>query len=230
MAKESLPSSHLYIVSKNPVASSLLSHMTKSRLGPDWAVSTIDSGQSHAAPQNVQPSLFVVDESSLGSDLINSVRLLRALHPGARFLVLLAPDRSGPDELLRLMFAGVEGALRVVDTWWEHLADACDTVLRGSFWFPRDVIAKYVKHTNLILSDQFSRCRILTPRETQVLQLMLRRLSNKEIGDLLGVSERTARFHVSNIFAKLHVCGRAELFSAAQFPNLSRLLPSVMLP
>jgi len=230
MANEALPSSHLYIVSRNPVASSLLSHVMESRLGPNWKVGTIDSGQSRATPQNVQPSLLVLDEPSLGSDLFNSVRLLRALHPGTRFLVLLAPDRSGPDELLRLMFAGVEGALTVGNKWWEHLTDACDAVLKGSFWFPGNVIARYVKHTNLILSDQFFRCRILTPRETQVLQLMLRRLSNKEIGNLLGISERTARFHVSNIFAKIHVDGRTGLFSTVQLLDTPNFLPSVGLP
>jgi DNA-binding NarL/FixJ family response regulator len=230
MSNEALPSPRLYIVSRNPVASSLLSHVMESRLGPNWEVGTSASLQSHATAQYVHPPLFVLDEPSLGSDLFNSMRLLRTWHPGARFLVLLAPERSGPDELLRLMLAGVEGALTVGNRWWEHLIDGCDAVLKGSFWFPRDVIARYVKHTNLILDDQFARCRILTPREIQVLQLMLRRLSNKEIGSVLGISERTTRFHVSNIFAKLHVDGRTGLFSTVQFLDPSNLLRSTGLP
>ncbi len=230
MPNAALLPSPLYIVSTNTVASSLLHHAMESLLGPNWEVRIIGTAQQYATPHYSQPSLFVLDESSLGKDLFNSVRLLRLLHPGCRFLVLLAPERSGSDELLRLMFAGVEGAITVAGKWWEHLAEACDTTMKGSFWFPREVAARYVRDTNLILDDQFARCQILTARETQVFQLMLRRLSNKEIGNVLGISERTTRFHVSNIFAKLHVDGRGELFSTAQLIGGSNPLPSVGLP
>ena len=59
----------------------------------------------------------------------------------------------------------------------------------------------------------------LTPREQEVLDFLLRRLSNKEIASILRISERTIKFHVGNIFHKLHVTSRQEL-SATCVPHL----------
>jgi DNA-binding CsgD family transcriptional regulator len=51
---------------------------------------------------------------------------------------------------------------------------------------------------------------VLTPREWEVLELLREGLSNEEIGHCLGITERTARFHVSEILGKLGVSGREE--------------------
>jgi DNA-binding CsgD family transcriptional regulator len=50
----------------------------------------------------------------------------------------------------------------------------------------------------------------LTPRESEVLQLITRGLSNKEIAEALGIAERTAAFHVGNVLSKLGADGRVE--------------------
>lgn len=54
----------------------------------------------------------------------------------------------------------------------------------------------------------------LTERETEVLGLLARGLANKQIAAALGISEHTAKFHVSSIYAKLNVTNRAEAVSA----------------
>ena len=59
-------------------------------------------------------------------------------------------------------------------------------------------------------------CQKLTKRETAVLELMKRRLSNKEIASDLDISEATVKFHVTNIFSKTNVSRRRELFSIFQ--------------
>jgi DNA-binding NarL/FixJ family response regulator len=55
----------------------------------------------------------------------------------------------------------------------------------------------------------------LTPREIETLDLLRRGLSNKDIGQILAISENTAKFHVRAILAKLEVTDRAEAVSAA---------------
>jgi DNA-binding CsgD family transcriptional regulator len=50
----------------------------------------------------------------------------------------------------------------------------------------------------------------LTPRESEVLQLITCGLSNKEIAETLGIAERTAAFHVGNVLSKLGADGRVE--------------------
>jgi DNA-binding CsgD family transcriptional regulator len=51
----------------------------------------------------------------------------------------------------------------------------------------------------------------LTSREKDVLGLLLRRLSNKEIASILGITDRTVKFHVGNLLNKLQVRSRHEL-------------------
>ena len=50
----------------------------------------------------------------------------------------------------------------------------------------------------------------LTPRETQVLEMLAEGLSNKEIAARLGISDHTAKFHVNSILSKLHASTRTE--------------------
>jgi NarL family two-component system response regulator LiaR len=50
----------------------------------------------------------------------------------------------------------------------------------------------------------------LTEREVEVLKLVARGLTNQEIADRLGVSERTVRTHISNILGKLHLANRTQ--------------------
>jgi DNA-binding NarL/FixJ family response regulator len=55
----------------------------------------------------------------------------------------------------------------------------------------------------------------LTPREVEVLRLLATGLSDREIGDALAISPRTAMRHVANIYAKLDVSSRAAATSFA---------------
>lgn len=52
---------------------------------------------------------------------------------------------------------------------------------------------------------------MLTPRELQVLALVVRGLSNKEISQVMQISAHTAKFHVSNIAKKFNVTKRTEI-------------------
>ena len=63
----------------------------------------------------------------------------------------------------------------------------------------------------MLLNFQILPNASLTARETQILQLVIRRLSNQEIADALGIKERTVRFHIFNIFNNLRVENRGDL-------------------
>ena len=56
---------------------------------------------------------------------------------------------------------------------------------------------------------------LLTPREIQVLQLAARGMSNKDIGSELGITVRTVKGHLMNIYAKMNVKSRTEAVSCA---------------
>jgi len=59
----------------------------------------------------------------------------------------------------------------------------------------------------------------LTPRELQVYELVIKGKCNKEVAVALGMSTRTVRFHLSNIFLKAAVTSRIELICMAASPG-----------
>lgn len=164
-------------------------------------------------PQRSEKCIFVLDALSLPMPLSKLARTLRVCRPRSKLLVLVGP-KEVDQEILRLLYNGIEGIVRMGDSLGDELPQAVQALLVGNLWAPNKVLAEYVRQTNLLFDQQFLSHLSLTGRESQVLQMMIRRLCNKEIAGALGISERTVRFHVSNIFTKLQVTDRQSLLVA----------------
>ena len=118
-------------------------------------------------------------------------------------------DDSNAFPLLRV---GAKGLLTYTEAR-NDLPRAIAALFDGSFWVPRVLLARFV---DSILPGTRNRCMLTSPaglsrREREVLQAVLENLSNKEIAGQLNISERTAKFHVSNLLAKFGVQRRADL-------------------
>jgi len=133
----------------------------------------------------------------------------------------LSPEGSKSTEKIRLFYWGVDGFLDLHERWQTELPAAVRRILAGQFWVPQEVLAVYIKQVRGFLEEQGSLTHSLTAREIQVLQLLMRSLTNKEISAALRIGERTVKFHVSNILSKLHVEDRRGLL-----PNLRLSLSS----
>jgi DNA-binding NarL/FixJ family response regulator len=86
-------------------------------------------------------------------------------------------------------------------------------VANGGYWVPRTLLSRFV---DFILSRSAGTKTIsgtvtLSRREQDVIGCLLDNLSNKEIANKLNISERTAKFHVSNLLSKYGVGRRADL-------------------
>ncbi|HBY58863.1 MAG TPA: DNA-binding response regulator [Solibacterales bacterium] len=174
-----------------------------------------------AAIVNSQPDMTVVGEAGSGEEAVAQYRELR---PDVTLMDLRLPDISGAEAIARIRredagarvlvlssYAGEEDIRRsleagaaaylVKDTLRKELLEAIRTVDRGEKYVPAAVAARLAA-----LQGQ----QALTPRETEVLRLIVRGLSNKEIAGELGASEGTVRIHVSNLLAKLGVEDRTQ--------------------
>jgi len=146
-------------------------------------------------------------------------------YPESKFLVLLSPEKGTDEEMLRLLYVGIDGFSIFADQLAQELPRALRAIMSGNLWVPHLVLHQYVRQTNLLLDTQLRPEPRLTARENQIFQLVVRRLSNKEIGGALEIAERTVKFHISNIFSKLKVQGRRELLttiSLVGFPQTFR--------
>jgi DNA-binding NarL/FixJ family response regulator len=129
-----------------------------------------------------------VEEDDLLAE-IPTLALVDDIEEGHRFLLRGAAGvikRHGDPSRLRAAVVAVHAGLRVVDQRYEELLDPSGTTTT------RTPIAE------------------LTPRESGVLELMARGLSNPQIASELGVTRHTAKFHVNIILDKLGAQSRTE--------------------
>jgi DNA-binding NarL/FixJ family response regulator len=162
------------------------------------------------APPFPRARVYVVDAAAPRLVLRAALENLRSAAPAARFLIV-AQKFSEADAFAFLQL-GVRGLL-TYSAAREQLARAVAAVAAGGFWVPRAWLSRFV---DAILGSRrpapaaSGRAR-LSRREVQVFDALLENLSNKEIASRLGVSERTIKFHVSNVLAKFAVRRRADL-------------------
>ena len=166
------------------------------------------------------PDVVVMD---LHMPLLNGVEATRALtrqQPGVAVLVLTMLD--GDDSVFAALRAGARGyLLKGADR--AEIARAVDTVAHGGVVFSATlaerVLAFFAGHRPGMGLAPFPE---LTDREREVLDLVAQGLTNAEIARRLVVSDKTVRNHVSNVFAKLHVAGRAEAVARARDAGLGQ--------
>jgi len=169
--------------------------------------------EAEAIGQRSSPRLFLLDGCSLRTDLGRLAERCRAASPGSKFLALLSPENGSQAEKTRLFYWGIDGFVELHKAWQTELPLAIRAVLRGQPWVPPEILMAFVKQAKMLLDAQLLPGHSLTAREGQVLQLLMRRLTNKEISSALGISERTVKFHVSNILGKLQLVDRRGLLS-----------------
>ena len=111
------------------------------------------------------------------------------------------------------MFAAVQaGALGYLlkDSSPEELIQAINDVYAGNPFLDPAIALKVIQELNKPLANRTPTIDPLTPREIEVLRMVSRGLTNNEIADILVVSERTVRTHISNILGKLHLANRTQ--------------------
>jgi DNA-binding CsgD family transcriptional regulator len=127
---------------------------------------------------------------------------------GGIVIALLSPEVYRPELELHMLCLGAAGVLTFRDLQ-RHLLEAIYTVSDARLWFKREVLHEYVRQTRGELRRVSSHS--FTTREKQILDFLMQDLPNRMIAQRLTVSERTIKFHVSNILRKLNVTSRKEL-------------------
>jgi DNA-binding NarL/FixJ family response regulator len=157
------------------------------------------------------PTLFILDACPLQADLGPRVSRCRANSPSSKFLAVLSPMGGNHAEKIQLFYWGIDGFVELHKSWQAELPLAIRSILNGDPWVPPEVLMVFVKQVKTLLDMQLQPGQRLTTRESEVLQLLMRRLSNKEISRTLTISGRTVKFHVANILAKLNIEDRSGL-------------------
>jgi DNA-binding NarL/FixJ family response regulator len=199
------------VVSSHPVLMGTVKSLLAHTKGLTVAALSANVPRTEVVNQSDSTQLFLLDACSLRTNLGPLAARLRSDAPGSKCLALLPPGDGDHAEEMRLFYWGIDGFVELRQTWQAELPQAIQAVLKGEPWVPSAVLLAFVKNAKALIDAQLLPGHSLTAREAQVLHLLMRRLTNKEIASVLTISERTAKFHVSNILGKLQLDDRAGL-------------------
>jgi len=151
----------------------------------------------------LSPDILVLDLRMPKKDGLQVVNELMSRIPKPRIIVMTTYE--GEEDVRRALSAGAKGYV-LKGTKREEILETVRKVYRGEPAISPDVAAKLA--TSLTRPE-------LSEREVQVLQQMAAGKSNKEIGQVIYVSENTVKAHVKSILAKLDAMGRTEAIAIA---------------
>jgi NarL family two-component system response regulator LiaR len=155
--------------------------------------------------ERLAPDIVLMDLVMPGMDGIEATRQIRAHYPGTKVIALTS---FLEDELVfPALDAGVSGYL-MKDLTPPELAQAIRTVHQGKADLHPEVARK--------LLDEFQAQREVSPipdltqREVEVLALIAKGLTNREIAERLVITQKTVKAHVSSILGKLNLSDRTQ--------------------
>lgn len=159
------------------------------------------------------PDVAVLDARLPDGDGVALCRNIRSAHPLVACLILTAYD---DDAALRAaVLAGASGYV-LKDVHGDALLDAIRRAAVGTTIQSAEVLkvaARDLRAATPGVNDHLG--SMLSPRETEVLELIAEALTNRQIGDQLGVSEKTIKNYVSSVLAKLGMERRTQALAYA---------------
>lgn len=155
----------------------------------------------------LKPDVILMDLIMPGTDGVEGTRLCRAASPNSRVIILT----SMPDDE-RVVPAIKAGALSYLlkDVSAEDLAQAIRSAAVGRATLHPMAATRMMQELTAPPKREAGLDEI-SPREMEVLQLIAKGLSNKEIGERLFIGERTVKTHVSHLLEKLNLQDRTQL-------------------
>lgn len=156
--------------------------------------------------RELAPDVILMDLRMPGGDGVNAIGRILADRPGTRVIVLTTYETD--QDIVRAVEAGAAGYL-LKDTSRADLLAAIASAARGETVLSPSVATRLVSRMRAPAAET------LTRRETQVLELVAKGMTNAEVGRRLYISETTVKTHLLRIFGKLGVSDRTAAVTTA---------------
>jgi len=168
-----------------------------------------DGNEAIELAAELEPDVVLIDVRMPTVSGIEAARRIRVAQPTVRILILT--ESEDDEDLFGAVRAGATGYL-LKEVAIDEIADAIRSVANGQALVSPLMTTKLLSEFNALsrrLEEEHDGRR-LTDRELEVLRLIARGMSNKDIGTELVIAENTVRNHVRNILEKLQVRSRVE--------------------
>jgi two-component system NarL family response regulator len=170
-----------------------------------------DGVEAISRVRELTPDIVIMDVRMPRASGIEAARTIRAVAPETKVIMLTVSDLE--EDLYEAVKAGVNGYL-LKEVAIPEVADAVRAVAAGHSLVSPSMASKLFTEFNVLAQQADDRQRSLAPRlterELEVLKLVARGLSNRDIAGELYISENTVKNHVRNVLEKLQLHSRME--------------------
>lgn len=160
----------------------------------------------------VTPDLITMDISLPEMSGVETVRIIGERFPGVQVLMLSMHQKF--EYVADSFKAGAKGYV-VKDAAGEKLVEALDAVCRGDFYLDgkssQEVVRKLIMSSEQEVEVHDENYGLLSPREQQIMRLVVEGATTREIAMNLGLSPKTVENHRANLMKKLKVRSKMEL-------------------
>lgn len=165
--------------------------------------------------QQTHPDVAMIDLQMPGLNGLDAMKAIRQIDSQAKVVIVTTFD--GEEDIFQGLRAGAKAYI-LKDAPGQQLINCLVAVAQGLKFVPQDVASKLANRMD---------ANELSPRELQVLTLMAKGKSNKEVARIITITEGTVKFHVNNILSKLNVACRTEAVTVAVRRGVVRLSEEV---
>jgi DNA-binding NarL/FixJ family response regulator len=191
------------VVDDHPVVCSGLSAIIDAQSDMCVAGQAMNGSEAIQIFRRIRPDVTLMDLRMPELGGVEAIRAIRREYPESRFIVLTT--YHGDEDIHRAVSAGAQGYL-LKGMAHTTLLDAIRRVHAGLRYLPPPVLQTLAaRPPGLELSS----------RELEILQMIVRGLSNRQIASHLGISEGTVKWHLNAIFGRMDVHGRTQAALAA---------------
>jgi two-component system, NarL family, response regulator len=201
----------ILIVDDHPVVLAGLTSMLGTQAGVEVAGSASSGEDALGILRSKPVDLVLLDLRMPGMNGIDTLHAMKRTSTSARAIILTSFETD--EDIYRAVQAGAHGYL-LKDAPQSDMLEAIRCVHSGRRYFPRHIAAR--------LAERMMRTN-LTPRELEILKMLARGLTNKQIGSALNISGNTVRNHVNSVIEKLEVSDRTEAATTAIHRGLIEL-------
>jgi two-component system, NarL family, response regulator len=194
---------HIFIVDDHPVVRAGLTSMLATQQEIE-VIATASSGDAALeALDTTAADVMLLDLRMPGLSGVKTIQEIRRSGHLIRIIVLTSFETD--EDIYRAVQAGAQGYL-LKDTSLKEMIEAIKNVHSGKRYIPRDIAAR--------LAERMMRAE-LTARELEILSVLAKGLTNKQIGKVLNISQNTVKNHVNSVIEKLEVSDRTEAATTA---------------
>jgi two-component system NarL family response regulator len=193
----------ILIVDDHPVVRAGLTSMLATQPGIEVA-NPVSSGEEALDVLERQGlDIVLLDLRMPGMNGIDTLLAIKRKAIPVHVIVLTSYETD--EDIYRAVNAGAEGYL-LKNASLREMVEAIRAVRAGNRYIPRRIASR--------LAERMTRSN-LTARELEILKILTKGLTNKQIGSALGISDNTVRNHINSIIEKLDVSDRTEASTTA---------------